>query len=130
MWNILRKTLDCVVHIRHNEPTEAKQRTDKIMKTKAYKEPKELADARAAVRSLTFGTDEWESAMEIVRKLVQAETDADQALLNHRCVYDRDWLCLLLFITLEMASPTWKVSVVLILLVHVEMLILSLVKRA
>ena len=60
------------------------------MKTKAYKEPKELADARAAVRSLTFGTDEWESAMEIVRKLVQAETDADQALLNHRCVYDRD----------------------------------------
>lgn len=60
------------------------------MKTKAYKEPKELADARDVVRSLTFGTDEWEEAMANVRKLVQAETDADQALLNHRCVFDRD----------------------------------------
>ncbi len=60
------------------------------MKTKAYKEPKELADARDVVRSLTFGTDEWEAAMEIVRNLVQIETASDQALINHRCVFDRD----------------------------------------
>lgn len=60
------------------------------MKTKAYKEPKELADARDVVRSLTFGTDEWEAAMEIVRNLVQIETDSNQALINHRCVFDRD----------------------------------------
>jgi lipopolysaccharide biosynthesis regulator YciM len=60
------------------------------MKTKAYKEPKELSDARDVVRSLTFGTDEWEAAMEIVRNLVQIETDSNQALINHRCVFDRD----------------------------------------
>ena len=64
----------------------------KIMKTKtqAYREPKALVEARNVVRSLEFGTDEWEAAMQIVRDLVQAETDADQALLNHRCVFDRD----------------------------------------
>lgn len=71
-----------------------KQTTDrqKIMKTKtqAYKEPTVLVEARNVVRSLEFGTDEWEAAMQIVRDLVQAETDADQALLNHRCVFDRD----------------------------------------
>lgn len=55
-----------------------------------YQEPKALADARDVVRSLTFGTDEWEAAMEIVRNLVQIETDCDQALLNYRCVFDRD----------------------------------------
>lgn len=60
------------------------------MKTKAYKEPKTLIEARKLVNSLTFGTDEWEEAMVNVRKLVQAETDADQALINHRCVFDRD----------------------------------------
>jgi len=64
----------------------------KTMKTKtqAYKEPKALIEARNVVRSLEFGTDQWEAAMQIVRDLVQAETDADQALLNHRCVFDRD----------------------------------------
>lgn len=64
----------------------------KIMKTKtqAYKEPKTLVEARNVVRSLKFGTNEWEAAMQIVRGLVQVETDADQALLNHRCVFDRD----------------------------------------
>lgn len=60
------------------------------MKTKAYKEPKALIEARNVVRSLEFGTEAWEEAMANVRKLVQAETDADQALLNHRCVFDRD----------------------------------------
>ena len=59
-------------------------------KTKAYQEPKALAEARIVVKLLQFGTDEWEAAMQIVRDLVQAETDADQALLNHRCVFDRD----------------------------------------
>ncbi len=60
------------------------------MKAKAYKEPKALTEARIVVKRLEFGTDEWESAMEVVRNLVQAETDADQALINHRCVFDRD----------------------------------------
>lgn len=59
-------------------------------KIQKYQEPKELADARDVVRSLTFGTDEWEAAMEIVRKLVQIEIECDQALINHRCVFDRD----------------------------------------
>lgn len=60
------------------------------MKTEAYKEPKRLVEARNVVRSFGFGTDEWEAAMQIVRDLVQVETDADQALINHRCVFDRD----------------------------------------
>lgn len=60
------------------------------MKTKSYKEPKSLLEARKLVNSLQFGTDAWEEAMANVRKLVQAETDADQALINHRCVFDRD----------------------------------------
>lgn len=60
------------------------------MKAKAYKEPKALTEARKLVNSLTFGTEAWEEAMSNVRKLVQAETDADQALINHRCVFDRD----------------------------------------
>lgn len=59
-------------------------------KTQKYQEPKALADARDVVRSLTFGTHEWEAAMEVVRKLVQIETDCDQALINHRCIFDRD----------------------------------------
>lgn len=60
------------------------------MKTKSYKEPKALIVARALVNTLNFGTEAWEAAMANVRKLVQAETDADQAILNHRCVFDRD----------------------------------------
>lgn len=60
------------------------------MKAKAYKEPKELTEARKLVNTLTFGTQAWEEAMNNVRKLVQAETDNDQALLNHRCVFNRD----------------------------------------
>jgi hypothetical protein len=35
-----------------------------------------LAKARAAVNAETFGTPEWETKMEVVRALVQAETDA------------------------------------------------------
>jgi hypothetical protein len=60
------------------------------MKTKSYKEPKALIEARALVNTLPFGTEAWEAAMANVRNLVQAETDADQALLNHRCKFDRD----------------------------------------
>lgn len=60
------------------------------MKFKSYKEPKALIEARKLANSLTFGTDAWEEAMNNVRKLVQAETDADQALINYRCAFDRD----------------------------------------
>lgn len=59
-------------------------------KTPKYQEPKALANARDVVRSLTFGTDEWEAAMQVVRDLCQKENDNDQAILNHRCVFDRD----------------------------------------
>lgn len=59
-------------------------------KAKAYKEPKSLIKARKLVNTLQFGTEAWEAAMVNVRRLLQAETDADQALINHRCVFDRD----------------------------------------
>jgi len=60
------------------------------MKAKAYKEHKALSEARELVNTLKFGTEAWEAAMSKVRNLVQAETDADQAILNHRCKFDRD----------------------------------------
>jgi hypothetical protein len=62
-----------------------------IMKKPAkYKEPKALIEARKLVNSLNFGTDAWETAMQEVRRLAQIETDSDQALVNHKCVFDRD----------------------------------------
>lgn len=50
---------------------------------------KALKEARAAVNALTFGTAEWEAAMEVVRGLVEAGNAADNAILNHRCDFDR-----------------------------------------
>jgi hypothetical protein len=46
---------------------------------------KALKAARAAVNALTFGTAEWEAAMQVVRNLVETANAADNALLNHRC---------------------------------------------
>ncbi|MES2729961.1 MAG: hypothetical protein V4621_07705 [Pseudomonadota bacterium] len=42
----------------------------------AAKIAKELKAARAVVNSLTFGTTEWEAAMAVVRKLVDAANEA------------------------------------------------------
>lgn len=50
---------------------------------------KALKAARAAVNALTFGTSEWEDAMQIVRDLVDAHNAADNAILNHRCDFSR-----------------------------------------
>lgn len=50
---------------------------------------KALKEARAAVNALTFGTAEWEAAMQAVRELVAANTAADNAILNHRCDFSR-----------------------------------------
>lgn len=50
---------------------------------------KALKEARAAVNALTFGGAEWESAMQIVRKLVEDHNAADNAILNHRCDFSR-----------------------------------------
>lgn len=55
-----------------------------------YKEPNALIEARKLVNSLIFGTDAWENAMQEVRRLAQIETDADQAIVNHKCTFDRD----------------------------------------
>lgn len=60
------------------------------MKASKHSEPKALVEARKLVNSLEFGTEAWEEAMQTVSMLVQAETDADQALINHRCVFNRD----------------------------------------
>lgn len=46
---------------------------------------KALKEARAAVNALTFGTAEWEAAMQAVRSLVEKANAADNAILNHRC---------------------------------------------
>lgn len=48
-----------------------------------------LKAARAAVNALTFGTPEWEAAMQVVRNLVERANAADNAILNHRCDFSR-----------------------------------------
>lgn len=50
---------------------------------------KALKEARAEVNALTFGTAEWEAAMQIVRNLVEKANSADNAILNHRCDFAR-----------------------------------------
>jgi hypothetical protein len=50
---------------------------------------KALKAARASVNALTFGTAEWEAAMQIVRNLVEEQNAADNAILNHRCDFSR-----------------------------------------
>ena len=50
---------------------------------------KALKAARAAVNALPFGTTEWESAMQVVRDLVEKANAADNAILNHRCNFSR-----------------------------------------
>ncbi len=50
---------------------------------------KALKEARAAVNALTFGTAEWEAAMQVVRDLVVRQNAADNAILNHRCDFSR-----------------------------------------
>lgn len=50
---------------------------------------KALNAARAAVNALTFGTTEWEEAMQVVRTLVEEQNAADNAILNHRCDFSR-----------------------------------------
>ena len=50
---------------------------------------KALKEAREAVNALTFGTAEWEAAMQVVRELVEKANDADNAILNHRCDFNR-----------------------------------------
>lgn len=50
---------------------------------------KALKEARMAVNALTFGTDEWEAAMQIVRDLVGQQNAADNSILNHRCDFSR-----------------------------------------
>lgn len=50
---------------------------------------KALKAARAAVNALTFGTAEWEAAMQVVRDLVESDSAADNAILNHRCDFSR-----------------------------------------
>lgn len=49
----------------------------------------ELAAARKTVNSLIFGTPEWESAMQIVRNLVNAEMEA--APRERLCSIDSGW---------------------------------------
>lgn len=46
---------------------------------------KALKAARAVVNAKTFGTPAWESAMQVVRDLVEKADAADNAILNHRC---------------------------------------------
>ncbi len=48
-----------------------------------------LAAARKTVNSLTFGTPEWEAAMQIVRNLVAAEMEA--APKERFCSIDSGW---------------------------------------
>ena len=50
---------------------------------------KALKEARAVVNALTFGTPEWEAAMQVVRNLVEQQNAADNAILNHRCDFSR-----------------------------------------
>lgn len=50
---------------------------------------KALKEARAAVNALTFGTVEWEAAMQVVRDLCEKVNAADNAILNHRCDFSR-----------------------------------------
>ena len=50
---------------------------------------KQLAVARKTVNSLTFGTPEWEAAMQIVRNLVAAEMEA--APKERFCSIDSGW---------------------------------------
>jgi len=47
-----------------------------------------LEKARTVVKTLKFGTDEWEAAMSVVRELVEKVNGEDQALLNHRCNFE------------------------------------------
>lgn len=50
---------------------------------------KALKAARATVNALTFGTAEWEAAMEVVRSLVEQANANDNAILNYRCDFSR-----------------------------------------
>lgn len=50
---------------------------------------KALKAARAAVNALTFGTNEWETAMQVVRDLCEKANAADNAIINHRCDFSR-----------------------------------------
>ena len=50
---------------------------------------KALKAARAAANATTFGTPEWESAMRVVRDLVEKANAADNAILNHHCDFTR-----------------------------------------
>ncbi len=50
---------------------------------------KALKAARAVANAMTFGTAEWESAMQVVRDLVEKANAADNAILNHRCDFSR-----------------------------------------
>ncbi len=59
-------------------------------KTASFKaQDKALAAARKAVNACQFGTAEWESAMSVVRELVDAANAADNAIINHRCDFSR-----------------------------------------
>jgi hypothetical protein len=49
----------------------------------------QIAAARKTVNSLTFGTPEWEAAMQIVRNLVNAEMEA--APKERFCSVDSGW---------------------------------------
>jgi hypothetical protein len=50
---------------------------------------KALKEVRVAVNALTFGTAEWETAMQVVRDLTDKANAADNAILNHRCDFSR-----------------------------------------
>jgi hypothetical protein len=50
---------------------------------------KALKAARVAVNALTFGTTEWELAMQVVRDLCEKASAADNAIINHRCDFSR-----------------------------------------
>jgi hypothetical protein len=50
---------------------------------------KALKAARSAVNALTFGTSEWEAAMQVVRDLCEKANAADNTILNHRCDFSR-----------------------------------------
>lgn len=50
---------------------------------------KALKAARAVANATTFGTPAWESAMLVVRDLVEKANAADNAILNHRCDFSR-----------------------------------------
>lgn len=50
---------------------------------------KTLKEARIVVNALTFGTAEWEAAMQMVRDLVEQANAADNAIVNHHCDFSR-----------------------------------------